>query len=84
VRGLAPETAAAFHRRIGNMVLLRASQNVDIGNASFSEKKTVFKNSAYKLTEEAGKESAWGVKEINERQQKLAKIALKTWAITVS
>lgn len=80
---LDPETAAAYHRRIGNMVLLQATRNTRVRNSSFADKRPVLTASAYKLTQEAGKVSAWGLKEITERQKNLAAIALKTWPITI-
>jgi hypothetical protein len=65
------------------MVLLQVTKNTQIGNSSFADKKPVLTASAYKLTQEAGKASAWGLKEITERQKDLATIALKTWPVTV-
>jgi hypothetical protein len=35
-------TADAFYRRLGNMVLLRASVNSKLGNAPFEEKQKVY------------------------------------------
>ncbi len=77
------ETAAAYHRRIGNMVLLQAAKNTQIGNSSYSDKKPILLSSAYKLTQGAGQASSWGLKEITERQKSLATIALKTWPVTI-
>jgi len=77
------ETAAAFYQRIGNMALLQVTRNTQIGNRSFPEKQAVLKASSYKLTQEAASELSWGVKEITERQRRLAKIAVKTWPLTI-
>jgi len=78
-----PETAAAYYKRVGNLVLLQATKNSLIGNGMFSDKRSVLKSSAYELTKEAGKASKWGPKEINARQHRLAKLAVETWPLTV-
>ena len=76
------EDAAALYKRLGNMVLMQASKNNLIGNSSFSEKKKTLKESAYFLTAEVAKEAKWEVKQIKERQARLAKLAVETWPIS--
>ncbi|MGY4629597.1 DUF262 domain-containing protein [Bradyrhizobium sp. USDA 4486] len=76
-----PEVAAACERRIGNMVLLQATKNVAAGNSSFSDKKKTYQQSNFLITKEVAKSSAWSLEQINTRQSKLAKIAVKTWPI---
>lgn len=78
-----PETAAAFHRRVGNMALLQVTKNIKIGNDAFATKQPVLKASLYKLTNEIAAHTNWGMKEITERQKQLAKIAVKTWPLTI-
>jgi hypothetical protein len=51
------EVASAYYRRIGNMALLQASVNVDLGNKSFTEKCAEFKKSNYALTKSITKET---------------------------
>ena len=77
------DTAKAFHVRIGNMVLLQAKKNVIVANAAFADKRSVLQASTYLLTKEAGKQKAWTVKEIADRQKRLAAIAVKTWPLKV-
>ncbi len=77
------ETAQAFYRRLGNMVLLKADVNAVIGNDAFTKKKQVYKKSEYSLTAEVANSSQWGTTEINDRQKKLAALALKTWPLSV-
>lgn len=79
--GIDPEIAGAYYKRIGNMVILQAKKNTLIGNSSFTEKKKVLKESAYLLTAEVANYSQWGIEEINERQKKLANLAIETWPI---
>ena len=76
-----PDTAAAWFRRIGNLVLLQASKNTLIGNNSFDKKQAVLKDSGFELTNLVGTELQWGPKEIAERQAMLAKLAARTWPI---
>jgi hypothetical protein len=78
-----PDLAAAYYRRLGNMVLLQASTNSTIGNSSFVDKKPFFRSSAYRLTSEVGTRDSWGVKEISDRQAALAKLAVETWPMDV-
>jgi hypothetical protein len=76
------DTAKLYYNRIGNMVLLQASQNTLVGNSSFANKKDVLKRSTFFLTKEVGNRKDWGKEEINERQKKLAIIAIETWPLT--
>ena len=78
-----PETAGAYYKRIGNMVLLQATKNTMAGNSSFSDKKPFLSASKYYWTSIVTQESDWGPQEINSRQKKLAALAVTTWPITV-
>ena len=75
------ETVPAYHKRIGNMALMKASENANIGNSKFTDKKRQYKTSAFLLTKEIADEKKWGPQEIDERQRKLAKLAVKTWPL---
>jgi hypothetical protein len=76
------ETAQATQRFLGNMVLLRANQNRDAGNASFAEKRAVLKQSGYSVTNEVANYEKWDLEQIRDRQAKMAKIAVKTWTLS--
>ena len=76
------ETAQAAQKFLGNMVLLRANQNREAGNASFSEKREVLKQSGYSVTNEVSKYEKWTMDEIRDRQAKMAKIAIRTWSLS--
>jgi hypothetical protein len=67
---------------LGNMVLLKASLNHDLGNASFNEKQKVFEASAYSITNGVAEYDQWTMNEIRDRQAKIAKIATKTWTLS--
>jgi hypothetical protein len=76
------DEAKSAQRLLGNMVLLKANQNRDIGNKSFEEKRVIFTNSGYFITQQVAKYDAWGLKEIRERQAELAKVAVRTWHLS--
>jgi hypothetical protein len=69
-----------YHRRLGNFVLLRASENSTLKSAPFSEKKSVYADSPYALTSQVAGASNWTAKEITDRQEVLSQFALKAWS----
>jgi hypothetical protein len=73
------EKAAAYHKRLGNLALLKAKINVEAGNDGFDDKKPRFAESDFKLTSELAQYDAWGPDEIEFRQKALASIAVGTW-----
>jgi hypothetical protein len=77
------EVADAYCRRLGNMVLLRARANSQVGNDSFKAKKKVYKVSGggMELTKQVLSCEQWGPDEIDERQKKLADLAVETWPL---
>jgi len=68
-----------YHKRIGNMVLLKASVNSVVGNRPFSEKRLHFQKSTFLLTQRVGNRLTWEPKDIDEHQKALAKIAVQIW-----
>jgi len=78
---VSPDLAAAFYRRIGNMVLLNAKENVEIGNQSFADKKPVLRRSPFILTSDVAKAREWGPRQIELRQASLAEFAPSVWPI---
>jgi hypothetical protein len=75
------ETAATFHKRIGNMVLLGAKDNVALGNGAFASKKKTLKASPFTTTQDVGKCDKWDAEQIRKRQAKLAELAPKVWPL---
>jgi hypothetical protein len=75
------ETAPAYCERLGNMVLLQATKNAIAGNSSFASKRKHYAESSFILTKEVADHKQWGPTEIDERQKRLASIAVKTWPI---
>lgn len=80
---LSQEQGVALYNRLGNMVLLNAKKNARLGDAGFDEKRKVFSTSAFRLTRVVGKYSEWSEKEVDDRQAALAKVAVKTWPVTL-
>jgi Protein of unknown function DUF262/Protein of unknown function (DUF1524) len=80
--GIDPDIASAFHKRLGNMVIMQVTKNSMMGNDPFAKKKKMLKDSSYSLTADVAACTTWGPKEIIERQKKLAALAVKTWPLT--
>ncbi|MCI0560419.1 MAG: DUF262 domain-containing HNH endonuclease family protein, partial [Nitrososphaera sp.] len=73
------EEVKLYYKRIGNLCLLRASDNSAAKSASFETKKAIFARSPYELTKQIAKAASWRTIEIAERQKTLASFAVKTW-----
>ncbi|MBF9252162.1 DUF262 domain-containing protein [Pontibacter sp. 172403-2] len=73
--------AEAYLKRLGNMCLLKAKKNSDIGNLSFDHKKQTYKESAYQLTNQLASLDVWDIEAIENRQKVMADLAVKTWAL---
>ena len=71
-----------YGNRLGNLALIRASDNSIVGNAPFSEKKKVFKKSPYILTSEIAEYCSWTAREIGKQQIRLSKLAPQAWPIS--
>jgi hypothetical protein len=76
--------AEVVQKMLGNLVLLRANQNRSLGNASFSRRKEVYAESGYYVTRMVADYAKWGPREIRERQEHLADLAVQTWPISFS
>jgi Protein of unknown function DUF262/Protein of unknown function (DUF1524) len=75
------ELVKLYWKRIGNLCLLRATDNSTIKSAPFHDKKRTFAQSPYVLTKQIADAAEWRPDEIVERQKTLASIALRTWPI---
>lgn len=67
--------------RLGNQVLLNATQNSTIGNVDYATKRPILKAAPYKLTAIAAEAADWTADEIDARQKILAGHAAKTWPL---
>lgn len=79
--GVSAELATVFAYRLGNMVLLRKSENESLGNGDFASKKPVLSASSLHLTQEVGAALAWDPDAIRKRQTALATLAVQVWPL---
>jgi hypothetical protein len=78
------DDAKAAQRLLGNMVLLKADRNRDLGAKGFAEKKAAYAESQHLITQQVAEYDSWTLKEIRDRQAKLAKVAVQTWHLKFS
>ena len=79
--GIDLDTHRAFLKRLGNLAIMSTRLNSEVGNSSFSEKKTHYANSAFKLTKHLDDYDTWNDETISQRQEELAELALLTWKL---
>ena len=77
----ADEQVKTYFKRIGNLCLMRASDNSTAKSDGFESKKSIFSKSPYLLTKQVGEVKNWTTEDITVRQQILASLALKAWPI---
>ena len=75
------ESVRRYVTRVGNVVLLQASQNVDVRNFDFDSKRSLYARAPYVLTSHVAEVDKWTTDEIDTRQRTLAELAVKTWPI---
>ena len=75
------EEALLWTHRLGNQVLMRASDNSDLQSDGFAAKKIIYEKSPYVLTSQIAQASVWNTDAIAQRQRTLADLAIKTWPI---
>jgi hypothetical protein len=78
---LNPDIAAAFAKRVGNLALMKERMNTLVANDGFAEKQPHLAASDYELTAQIGQQEEWGIEQIEERQKKLALLAVKAWPV---
>lgn len=75
------DEAGVFANRVGNMTLLKKSSNAKIGNKPWPDKQLFLAKSSLLLNKKLVGCSDWTKNEIDERQDKMASMALKIWTI---
>jgi hypothetical protein len=75
------EQVKLYYKRIGNLCLMRATDNSTAKSEAFSIKKPIFAKSPYLLTKQISEAIVWAWEDIVARQKTLAGIAVKTWPI---
>jgi hypothetical protein len=76
------EEVQLYATRLGNLALMRASDNSDLKSCAFSDKKPLYAASPYSLTSMIGEADDWTAETIGSRQKQLADIAVSTWPAT--
>jgi Protein of unknown function (DUF1524) len=81
---ISSEDAKANYNRLGNQALLGDTANNSLGNEGFSTKRAVSAESPFSLTKLIAKtKTDWTIKDINDRQVRLATLAIRAWPLTV-
>lgn len=78
------EQVRQYATRIGNLALLRASENSNLRSRGFAEKREVYGKAAYLLTSQIAEVENWTPETIEARQRRLADIAVSTWPLKSS
>lgn len=68
-----------FRNRIGNLVLLRASENSTLKSGTFEDKRKIYEDCPYETTKQVADCDEWTVETIIARQGVLADLALRAW-----
>ena len=72
---------AMYTNRLGNQMLMRASENSDLKSADFPTKKTAYAKSPYSLTSQVSGLDDWTTATILDRQRALAELAVVAWPL---
>jgi hypothetical protein len=67
--------------KLGNLTILTEPMNRDCESREFEFKKTIYRDSKFKITQELCSVSDWTQEEIDKRQVALADIAARTWVL---
>lgn len=78
-KSFSADEAAAFAYRLGNMTLLRRSDNQKLGNGEWPEKRAVLQQSQLSLNKQIATIEAWDKETIEDRQKALSDLALQVW-----
>ncbi len=71
----------ALAKRLGNMVLIKKTDNKKLGNGNFTKKKPILTGAQYVTTKMVGTFNDWSPQNLEKCQKKLAEYALKAWPL---
>lgn len=78
--GFEPDELQEYSRRLGNMCLLQKTPNSNAKSAPFEVKRKLYNASPYAWTHElASVESPWSAAAVDNRQARMAEVAVKAW-----
>ena len=75
-----PQNPSEHVDRIGNLLLLPVSLNKQASDKPFADKKEVYKKSQLRMAMEVCQEKDWGLKQIEQREQRIMDFAKRRWA----
>ena len=75
------EQVKLYYKRIGNLCLMRASDNSAAKSDGFPLKQPMFAASPYGLTNQIAAEPDWTAEAVAARQKVLAALAVQTWPV---
>jgi hypothetical protein len=67
--------------RLGNQALMPNQSNSEMGSDKFAIKKQILSKQPNLLTKEIAQEADWGKRQIETRQARLSKIAVRAWSL---
>jgi uncharacterized protein DUF1524 len=73
------EAVGVWVNRLGNQVLMRASDNADLKSTTFEAKKKTYASSPYVLTSQIADLEKWDAETVAVRQRALAHLAVGAW-----
>lgn len=80
--GIGNDDAEALVYRLGNMTLLQAGANRDLGNLDYAQKRTAYQQSSFAITKKLGDDHAeWTPERIAAQQNWMAAQATAIWRI---
>lgn len=80
--GIGNEDAASLIYRLGNMTLLQSGANRNVGNAAYADKRHIYNESGFAITQKIGHENdEWTAERIATRQIWMANQATAIWRI---
>ncbi len=78
---IAPEDAAGWYKRIGNLTIMDSAFNVAAANEPFDEKKAIYADSNIEITRSLSELLEWTLERIQTRQNELAEKAVLVWPL---
>jgi len=78
---ISEEDASNYYKRLGNLTIIDSNLNVAADNASFEEKKEVYRQSRIEMSRSLAEFAEWSTRTIEERQRVLAGIAVEVWRL---
>lgn len=77
--GADTEQHELYVNRFGNLTLLGQEYNRSAVNKDFESKKKIYRQSEIPLTQDLITYDSWGIRVIEERQKRLADVAVEIW-----